>query len=310
MALLVTFLWSTSWILIRWGLQGEHVPPITFAGLRYALGAAVLAGWLLISQPPGHLARSLDRGQLARLLALGILFVALAQGAQYVALANQPAATTSLVLSLTPLFVALTAAVALAEVPDARQLLGVLLVVVGAALFFAGELGGTAPGMLAALVGLAATVAGSVIGRSVNRGGRVSPALVTAVSMSAGATLLVVVGLVTEGLPDLSPRAWLIVGWLASVNTAFAFTLWNWSLQRLSAVASASINNTMLIQVAVLAWLFLGEDPGMAGLVGILVVSLGVLLAQGRLSDAAMDVAQPRDRDDAPNDLPRRQGRW
>jgi drug/metabolite transporter (DMT)-like permease len=124
MALLVTFLWSTSWILIRWGLQGEHVPPITFAGLRYALGAAVLAGWLLMSQPPGHLARSLDRGQLARLLALGILFVALAQGAQYVALANQPAATTSLVLSLTPLFVALTAAVALAEVPDARQLLG------------------------------------------------------------------------------------------------------------------------------------------------------------------------------------------
>jgi drug/metabolite transporter (DMT)-like permease len=138
----------------------------------------------------------------------------------------------------------------------------------------------------------------------------VSPALVTAVSMSAGATLLVIVGLVTEGLPDLSPRAWLIVGWLASVNTAFAFTLWNWSLQRLSAVASASINNTMLIQVAVLAWLFLGEDPGMAGLVGILVVSLGVLLAQGRLSDAAMDVAQPRDPDDAPNDLPRRQGRW
>ncbi len=227
------------------------------------------------------------------------------------ALANQPAATTSLVLSLTPLFVALTAAVALAEVPAARQLLGVLLVAVGAALFFAGELGATATGMLAALVGLAATVAGSVIGRNVNRGGRMSPALVTAVSMSAGATLLVVVGLVTEGLPDLSPRAWLIVGWLALVNTAFAFTLWNWSLQRLSAVASASINNTMLIQVAVLAWLFLGEDPGLTGLVGILVVSLGVLLAQGRPSDAAMDVAQPRDRDDGPPpDLRRGQGRW
>ena len=39
------------------------------------------------------------------------------------------------------------------------------------------------------------------------------------------------------------------------VNTAFAFTLWNLSLQRLTAVESAGVNNTMLIQIAVLAWL-------------------------------------------------------
>jgi drug/metabolite transporter (DMT)-like permease len=282
LALLVTFLWSTSWVLIRWGLEGEHVPPITFAGLRYALGAAVLVGWLLARERPAVLALALDRDQLARLLALGVLFVAVAQGAQYVALAHQPAATTSLVLSLTPLFVAVTAAVLLAEVPNARQMLGVLLVAGGAILFFAGELGATAMGLLAALIGLAATVAGGVLGRAVNRGARISPALVTTVSMSAGAALLLVVGLLSEGLPDLNLRAWLIIGWLALVNTAFAFTLWNRSLQRLSAVASASINNTMLIQVALLAWLFLGEDPGAAGLAGIIVVSVGVLLAQRR----------------------------
>ena len=34
-ALLVTFLWSTSWVLIKIGLA--EIPPLTLAGLRYSL---------------------------------------------------------------------------------------------------------------------------------------------------------------------------------------------------------------------------------------------------------------------------------
>jgi len=41
-ALLVTFLWSTSWILIKIGLQ-NRLPPLTFAGFRYTLASLVLA---------------------------------------------------------------------------------------------------------------------------------------------------------------------------------------------------------------------------------------------------------------------------
>ena len=42
-ALLVTFLWSTSWMLIKIGLHG--IPALTFAGLRYSLAFLV--------SPPG-----------------------------------------------------------------------------------------------------------------------------------------------------------------------------------------------------------------------------------------------------------------
>ncbi len=98
--------------------------------------------------------------------------------------------------------------------------------------------------------------------------------------MTVGAAILVTVGISTEGLPTVSARAWLIIAWLAVVNTALAFTWWNLSLQRLSAVESAGINNTMLTQIAVLAWIFLDESPGLPGLFGILLVSLGVLLTQ------------------------------
>jgi drug/metabolite transporter (DMT)-like permease len=85
--------------------------------------------------------------------------------------------------------------------------------------------------------------------------------------------------LVIEGVPQLTVTLVLIVCWLAVVNTALAFTLWNRSLRQLAAVESAAVNNTMLIQIAGLAWLFLGEGPGPAGVVGILVVSAEAFLA-------------------------------
>ena len=83
----------------------------------------------------------------------------------------------------------------------------------------------------------------------------------------------------------ISLRAWLIIAWLAIVNTALAFTLWNLSLRQLSALESAAINNTMLIQIAVLAWIFLNEPLGFGEAAGIVLVSAGVLLTQTTLAD-------------------------
>jgi drug/metabolite transporter (DMT)-like permease len=218
------------------------------------------------------------------LVALGLVFYAVTQGAQFVAIDNQPAATTSVVLSWTPLLVALAARRSLSETPTARQVSGASLVAIGAWLYFAGDLGATIVGMTAALVGLAANVAATLLGRHVNRQTTTQPVVVTTLSMAVGAAILVVAGLTAEGVPTVSLRAWLIIAWLAAVNTALAFTLWNLSLRRLSALESAAINNTMLIQIAVLAWLFLGERPDTAQLAGILLVSIGVFLAQAAVT--------------------------
>lgn len=280
LALLVTLLWSSSWVLIRWGLDDEGLPPLTFAALRYGLAALVLLGWALLRRGRRRERYHLGRGLIAQLVVLGIVMYAVTQGAQFVALAEQPAATTSLVLSMTPLLVAVGAAVTLAEMPSRLQVGGVVLVAVGALLYFAGDLGATSAGMLAALVALGANVVAALLGRNVNREARVPALVVTAASMTVGACVLVAIGIGLEGIPSVSIRGWLIIAWLAFVNTAFAFTLWNLSLQRLTAVESASINNTMLVQIALLAWVFLGEAPGLVGLLGIALVSSGVYLVQ------------------------------
>lgn len=275
-ALGVTFLWSSSWILIRWGLEGEDLEPLGFAGLRYGLAAALLLGATLARAETRRALAGVGRS-LGPVLLLGVVFYAVTQGAQFVAIDNQPAATTSLVLSFTPLLVA---AASSRERPRPRQVAGALTVAVGAWAFFAGNLSPTPLGMTAALIGLAANAVSALLGRRVNRDTGLPALVVTAVGMAAGAAILLGAAGLVEGLPSITPRGWAIVAWLAAVNTALAFTLWNRSLQRLTALESAGINNSMLVQIAVLAWAFLGESPGVAGIIGVVAVTVGIVLTQ------------------------------
>jgi len=279
LALAVTFLWSSSWVLIRWGLDEEGLRPVSFAAIRYALAAILLLAWAAAVPRHRRGLRGLRGRLLLRLVVLGVVLYALTQGAMFVALDHQPAATTSLVLALTPLLVAGLSSLSLGEAPRAYQLAGAGLVAVGAWAFFSGDLGATAIGMAAAAVGLAANTGSSLLGRAVNRGGEAEPLVVTAVSMAVGAALLLATGLAVEGMPSVSARGWLIVAWLAVVNTALAFTWWNLSLRRLSALESAVINTSMPAQIAALAWVFLDEPLGAGEVLGVILVTGGVLLA-------------------------------
>ena len=71
-----------------------------------------------------------------------------------------------------------------------------------------------------------------------------------------------------------------LIAALALVNTALAFTLWNLTLRVLSAAESSVINNTMLIQIAVLAWLFLGESLDGKAIAGLLLAAAPGVAAQ------------------------------
>lgn len=278
-ALFVTFLWSTSWVLIKIGL--DEIPALTFAGLRYALAFLLLVPALT---RPGvrHAVARLPRRDWALLLALGVVMYTLTQGAQFLALDRLPAQTTSLVLSFSPVAVALLGAALLGERPKPLQGIGVLVFLAGALTFLypIAFPEGQAIGLGIAVMGLLANAGASVLGRHVNRSAKLPAAAVTLVSMGAGAILLLAVGIGTQGLPDLSLLGWAIVGWLAAVNTAFAFTLWNRTLQKLTAMESSIVNNTMLIQIAVVAWIFLGESMNARQVVGLVLAAAGTLVVQ------------------------------
>lgn len=290
LAVVVTFLWGSSWIMIRWAIEDHGMTPLLGAGLRYLLACGVLTTVVLTRSSDRRELRALGRRDLLALAALGLLFYAVTQGAQAVAIASQPAATTSLVLAFTPLLVALVSRASLAEPPTRVQVVGAAAIGGGALLYLSGDLGMTVVGMTAALTGLAANVTSAVLGRGVNRSMRLSPRVVTASSMAVGAVVLMLVGWVLEGPPRLDPVGWLLVAWMALVNTALGFTWWNESLQHLSATESSAINNLMLLQIAALAWLFLGEFPGPIQWLGMVLVTLGVLAARSRPGPVATSV--------------------
>jgi drug/metabolite transporter (DMT)-like permease len=278
-AVLVTVLWSSSWVLIKEGLN--DVPPLTFAGLRYVLASTFLIP-IALHQSGLATVRQITQRDWGYLAIFGIVQYTLTQGAQFLSLAYLPATTVSLLLAFTPALVALLGIVFLREQLSRTQWAGVILFLTGALIYF-GPLRLSEGGQYALLIGtlgVLANAAQQLLGRHINRDQMLSALLVTAISMTFGSVILLATGIASEGFPTMTLKSWAIIIWLAVINTAFGFWLWNHTQRSLFAMESSVINNTMLIQIALLAWVFLGERPTPIQLAGIGVAFLGVLAVQ------------------------------
>lgn len=279
LALFVTFLWSTSWVLIKFGL--EEIPPVTFAGLRYFIAFLVLLPFSIRPNQINEIKHITPKTWLL-LIGLGVTFYALTQGAQFGSLKYLPATTFSLLLSFTSIIVVFLGIAFLNEIPTGGQWVGMCLFLIGIGLYFAksSAFQGETTGWIIAATAVVANAVSSILGRKVNREKNLSPILVTTISMGVGAVLLLFGGIIYQGWVVLSTKSWIIILWLAVVNSALAFTLWNWSLRFLSAMESSMINNTMLFQIAFLAWLFLGEALAWFQVAGIIIAGVGTFMVQ------------------------------
>ncbi|MFL7871148.1 MAG: DMT family transporter [Anaerolineales bacterium] len=280
-AIFVTVLWASSWVLIKLGLRND-IPAITFAGFRYGLAWLCLLPFVLSKQEGRSALRQLSRTDWLRLGALGLVFYTLTQGSQFLGLAYLPAAMLSLLLNLTPVVVGVAGIFFLREKPTTIQWLGIGLATIGVGFYF---LPLSLPqaqvvGMIIAIIGVLANAGSSLLGREINRHGTLSPLLVTFVSMGIGSFLLLAIGIATQGFGSLSWQDWVIIIWLAVVNTAFAFTLWNHTLRTLTAVESSVINSLMMPQIAILAFVFLDETLSAKEIWGLILVGIGVLIVQ------------------------------
>ena len=135
---------------------------------------------------------------------------------------------------------------------------------------------------LIVLAGVLANAVSALLGRHLNRSAHIPAITITSTSMSIGSVILLATGIAIQGLPTLSLQSWGIILWLALVNTAFAFTLWNHTLRDLSAMESSIINSAMMIQIPVLALIFLGEQISLQAGIGMLLAGLGIVMAQLR----------------------------
>ncbi len=276
-ALFVTFLWSTSWVLIKIGLK--NIPAITFAGLRYSIAFICLFVVFLFSKNSKEEIGRIIRKDLTKIIFLGVLFYFVTQGSQFLGLFYLPSVTVTLLLNFTTIIVAIIGILFLNERLTKLQWFGVTLFTIGAVIYFYPVHFPESEwvGLAIVLVGVLANALSSILGRSINKKGNLRPLTITVLSMGVGSVLLLISGIWYQGIPQLQINPWLIIIWLAVINTAIAFTIWNHTLRFLTAAESSIINNTMLIQIALLAWIFLGESLNTKAMIGLLFAVFGTL---------------------------------
>lgn len=268
-------------MLIKLGLKA-NLPPVTFAGLRYTLAFLCLLPFVLMNTSHRQLIRDFSKSTWFLLVLLGLVFYTITQGAQFIGLAFLPAATVTLLLNFSPIFVAIPSGIVNKEATTFPQWIGIFLSLAGAIIYFLplNIPANQVLGLMAVFVGVLANASSSLLGRKINTQSGLPAIVITTISMGVGGVLLLMTGAITQGFGQLDLLQWLIIVWLAIVNTAFAFTLWNKSLQTLTAVESSIINSTMLPQIAILAWLFLGETLNLRQILGLVLVTIGIIVVQ------------------------------
>jgi len=274
--LLVTFLWSTSYVLTKIGLRA--LPPLTFAAYRYIIASGVLLA-IALTRSRG---RSITvKADLPKLFLLGVAGYSVAQGLQCVGLLHLPAVTVTFLLNFTPVMVLLFGMVFLQEFPSPFQVAGMALALIGAYLFFLVPLSGAElTGVTATLLSGLGWAAYMVLSRQILRKEEFKPLNMTALSMFFGAITLFVWALLAERPVEIFLQEWAILLWLSLVNTALAFVLWNHALEQMKAFQLSVLQNTMLIQIGILAWIFLAEELTAAKVIAMLMVFAGVLTVQ------------------------------
>ena len=276
--LLVCIVWASSFVVVKMGLA--HAKPLTLAGLRYFAAFLML---LPLMARRGGLKRDPAPRYWGRLFLIGLCAYTIGNGTLFWGLQYLPATTGSFLLTLVPVPVLFLGILRLREMPTGWQVVGLLITLGGGALFFLpGPRAGEPLAVGVVGLGLLAFAVFGVLGREVARSRQVTTVFLTAMPLGFGGGLLLLLALVVEGPPSLSPAGWGIILWLAAVNTALAYLLYNHALRTLTALEMNVLLNLSPFGTALLAALLLREQVVPAQLVGIAVIVLGVSVVQLR----------------------------
>jgi probable blue pigment (indigoidine) exporter len=122
----------------------------------------------------------------------------------------------------------------------------------------------------------------SLLGRNIARYKELDTLRLTTLPLLIGGALSLVLGFLIEGWPLFTNKGAWIVAWLAIVNTALGYLLYNHSLQDLTALEMNMVMNLSPLFTALLGWLILGESLAPIQFIGMIIMILGVFLVQMR----------------------------
>jgi drug/metabolite transporter (DMT)-like permease len=273
--LLFVLLWSSSFVTAKIGLR--HLSPLLFVAIRLIACALVLAALMLVLRRSWQ---PLAGGRWFHCAVAGALLNGVSLMGPHVALVTTPAAQIALVQSLTPLLTAACGVLLLRERLRALQWLGLVLGLAGVGLVVGGaalESAARLQGLLLAFVGVMGLVAGTLYFGRFCRG---VPPLPSATVQFTSAALVASLGTALLEAPHAvwSGPTIAAVAWNTMMVSLGGMALYSFMLVRHS-VARASANFYLVPgTTAILAWLLLGEQPGVHVIIGLVLASAGCWL--------------------------------
>ncbi|MBI3961594.1 MAG: EamA family transporter [Deinococcus sp.] len=277
LAWLVTLIWGSSFILIKLGL--EDLTPLFFAALRYWLGGVLLYLFLGARREP--LFPTLPRRTWGIVVLSGLATYTAGQGLFYTGQTYVSALTGSFFYSLAPLFVLLLGLIHLGRRPGWLQLAGLVVTLVGSGIFFPPAVALEQwPGVVLMIASNVATGYYLILMRTLREQTKLGAIWLTGTALFTGGGLLFAPAFVFEGLPTLTPRAIVIILWLATVNTALAYTIWNTLLKTVPPFELSVLGNIIPLQTALIGWLLFHQHYRLQQILGLVIVLAGVSLVQ------------------------------
>lgn len=280
---LTAAIWAVNFSVSKAALA--TVPPLAFNALRYPLAGAAAALALL----PG--ARRLPRREDVRsLVLLGLLGNVAYQVLFIEGLDRTLAANSAILMATAPGWTAALAVPLAGEHVGARGWIGILLTVAGVALVVLGSDGSGAVGtggatLVGDLLTLGAAFAwGLYTVLSIPLIRRYGPLPVTVWTLWVGAAVLPWLGigqLRALGLASITPAAWAAIAYAGVGSIAIAYVLWYRGVRALGSARTAAFGNLVPVLAIAVAWIWLGERPVAAQILGAALTVVGVAVARG-----------------------------
>ena len=275
MGVAFALMWSSAFTSAR--MIVVDAPPLMALSLRFLISGIIGVG---IALALGQTWR-LTRGQWRGTVVFGICQNALYLGLNFVAMQKIEAGLASIIASSLPLMVACAGWLFLGERTRPLGLLGLAAGMCGVLLIMGSRLSGgvDVTGLLLCLMGALALTVATLTVRGATSGGNLL--MVVGLQMLVGAICLGAVSLATETYA---------VTWSTRLVLAFAYTtlipglvatlVWFMLVERIGAVRAATFHFLNPFLGVSIAALLLGEALGWIDVVGVAIITLGILAVQ------------------------------
>lgn len=271
---LFVLLWSTGFVGAKYGLP--YADPFIFLSVRVLIAALVLFAIAVIIKSPIKIGRS----AIARSSLIGFFLHACYLGGVFYAISRGlPAGVAAVVTSLQPVLVSLLAVRVLGEQLKVKQIVGLILGLIGVTFVLGPSFGQNIPtsGVIGILVALVGSTAATLLQKKI--GAAVPLISGTAYQYLASGLILAIVAGATGGTRiQWSGQFIVAFVWLIAVLSVGAILLLLWLLNTGSAASVSSLLYLVPPATALEAFFLFGEKVNTQGFLGIGITALGVWL--------------------------------